>query len=334
MSSYFGNALVRDFQAINWQSFFFMSINVFSSISIVLVNKWVYVTYNFNYATFLTLIHFILTFLGLVICEGMNVFESKKINVRDVIPLCLSFCGFVVFTNLSLQYNSVGFYQIMKVMTTPTLVFIQSNFYGETFDNKIKLSLIPICIGVSIVSATDVQLNMIGFFYSVLGVLVTSYYQIWVGTKQKELKVNAMQLLYYQAPISAAMLVLVIPVFDNIFSGDNPLIDYEMNVYAFMFIALSGILAFLVNLSIFLVIGKTSPVTYNVVGHFKLCIIIVSGFILFSYPVDSRNIFGIIVTLAGVFAYTHFKLEQQSHKAAADEAAKSNKIEAGNPRQN
>lgn len=334
MSSYFGNALVRDFQAINWQSFFFMSINVFSSISIVLVNKWVYVTYNFNYATFLTLIHFILTFLGLVICEGMNVFESKKINVRDVIPLCLSFCGFVVFTNLSLQYNSVGFYQIMKVMTTPTLVFIQSNFYGETFDNKIKLSLIPICIGVSIVSATDVQLNMIGFFYSVLGVLVTSFYQIWVGTKQKELKVNAMQLLYYQAPISAAMLVLVIPVFDNIFSGDNPLIDYEMNVYAFMFIALSGILAFLVNLSIFLVIGKTSPVTYNVVGHFKLCIIIVSGFILFSYPVDSRNIFGIIVTLAGVFAYTHFKLEQQSHKAAADEAAKSNKIEAGNPRQN
>jgi len=334
MSSNFVNALLRDFQAINWQSFFFMSINVFSSISIVLVNKWVYVTYNFNYATFLTLIHFILTFLGLVICEGMNVFESKKINVRDVIPLCLSFCGFVVFTNLSLQYNSVGFYQIMKVMTTPTLVFIQSNFYGETFDNKIKLSLIPICIGVSIVSATDVQLNMIGFFYSVLGVLVTSFYQIWVGTKQKELKVNAMQLLYYQAPISAAMLVLVIPVFDNIFSGDNPLIDYEMNVYAFMFIALSGILAFLVNLSIFLVIGKTSPVTYNVVGHFKLCIIIVSGFILFSYPVDSRNIFGIIVTLAGVFAYTHFKLEQQSHKAAADEAAKSNKIETENPRQN
>jgi len=334
MSSNFINALLRDFQAINWQSFFFMSINVFSSISIVLVNKWVYVTYFFNYATFLTFIHFILTFLGLVICEGMNVFESKKINVRDVIPLCLSFCGFVVFTNLSLQYNSVGFYQIMKVMTTPTLVFIQSHFYGETFDSNIKLSLIPICIGVSIVSATDVQLNAIGFFYSVLGVLVTSYYQIWVGTKQKELKVNAMQLLYYQAPISAVMLIPVIPIFDNIFSGDKPLIDYEMGLTAFIFITLSGVLAFLVNLSIFLVIGRTSPVTYNVVGHFKLCIIIVSGFILFSYPIDGRNIFGILVTLAGVISYTHFKLEQQSRKTAADEAAKLNKVENGNTRQN
>ena len=30
---------------------------------------------------------------------------------------------------------------------------------------------------------------------------------------------------------------------------------------------LSSILAFLVNLSIFLVIGKTSPVSYNVLGH-------------------------------------------------------------------
>jgi len=327
MSNNFINALLRDFQAINWQSFFFMSINVFSSISIVLVNKWVYVTYFFNYATFLTLIHFILTFLGLVICEGMNVFESKKINVRDVIPLCLAFCGFVVFTNLSLQYNSVGFYQIMKVMTTPTLVFIQSNYYGETFDSNIKLSLIPICIGVSIVSATDVQLNVIGFFYSVLGVLVTSFYQIWVGTKQKELKVNARQLLYYQAPISALMLIPVIPIFDNIFSGDKPLIDYEMTINAFIFIAVSGVLAFLVNLSIFLVIGRTSPVTYNVVGHFKLCIIIVSGFIVFNYPIDGRNIFGILVTLAGVISYTHFKLEQQSRKTAADEAAKLNKVE-------
>ena len=27
-------------------------------------------------------------------------------------PLALSFCGFVVFTNLSLKYNTVGTYQV------------------------------------------------------------------------------------------------------------------------------------------------------------------------------------------------------------------------------
>lgn len=33
----------------------------------------------------------------------------------------------------------------------------------------------------------------------------------WVGEKQHELQLNSMQLLYYQAPLSACMLMLVIP---------------------------------------------------------------------------------------------------------------------------
>ena len=37
---------------------------------------------------------------------------------------------------------------------------------------------------------------------------------------------------------------------------------------------ISSILAFLVNLSTFLVIGKTSPVSYQVLGHSKLVVII------------------------------------------------------------
>lgn len=38
----------------------------------------------------------------------------------------------------------------------------------------------------------------------------------WVGEKQKELKVNAMQLLYYQAPLSAILLLFCIPFFEPI----------------------------------------------------------------------------------------------------------------------
>lgn len=34
-------------------------------------------------------------------------------------------CRFVVFNNLSLQYNTVGFYQLMKVLTTPVVVVLQ-----------------------------------------------------------------------------------------------------------------------------------------------------------------------------------------------------------------
>ena len=40
---------------------------------------------------------------------------TKKIDLKKVMPLCWSFCGFVVLTNLSLQHNSVGFYQVRNV---------------------------------------------------------------------------------------------------------------------------------------------------------------------------------------------------------------------------
>eukprot|EP00071_Canis_lupus_P008470 XP_005625666.1 solute carrier family 35 member E3 isoform X3 [Canis lupus familiaris] len=50
--------------------------------------------------------------------------------------------------------------------------------------------------------------------FAALGVLVTSLYQVWVGAKQHELQVNSMQLLYYQAPMSSAMLLVVVPFFE------------------------------------------------------------------------------------------------------------------------
>lgn len=40
-------------------------------------------------------------------------------------PITVSFCAFVVFNNLSLQHNSVSFYQLMKILTTPAVVLLQ-----------------------------------------------------------------------------------------------------------------------------------------------------------------------------------------------------------------
>mmetsp|Transcript_13971 Transcript_13971/g.23091 ORF Transcript_13971/g.23091 Transcript_13971/m.23091 type:complete len:365 (+) Transcript_13971:193-1287(+) len=320
--------LIKNVKAANPLDAFYMALNVLSSIFIVFTNKWVYETYRFNYPTTLTLIHFLVTFLGLHMCSLVGMFQVKKLEIIKIVPLSLSFCGFVVLTNISLKYNSVGFYQIAKVMTTPVVMTIQYYVYHIRAENKIKMTLVPIIIGVSIATVTDFKLNAIGFIYAVLGVIVTSFYQVWVGTKQKELQVSSMQLLYYQAPLSAFMLLFVIPFLDNVRTGPDSLWHYKYSNMATFMILLSGFIAFLVNLSIFLVIGRTSPVTYNVLGHFKLTTIILGGFFLFGAPVDWRNIAGILLTLTGVFAYTHFKLEGErlSKEAAAANEAQQNAL--------
>jgi solute carrier family 35 protein E3 len=88
-----------------------LALNLFSSLSIVFVNKWLFLYTKFPSVT-LTLINFIGTSFGLYICLALGLFKRKSVALRDVLPLAASFCGFVVFTNLSLKYNTVGTYQV------------------------------------------------------------------------------------------------------------------------------------------------------------------------------------------------------------------------------
>ncbi|XP_073507870.1 solute carrier family 35 member E3 [Phyllobates terribilis] len=283
-------------------------VNLLASICIVFINKWIYVHHGFPNMS-LTLVHFVVTWFGLYLCQRFGVFCPKSLPASKVLLLALSFCGFVVFTNLSLQNNTIGTYQLAKVMTTPVIILIQTMWYGKTFSLRIKLTLVPITLGVFLNSYYDVKFNVLGMVFASLGVLVTSLYQVWVGAKQHELQVNSMQLLYYQAPLSSGMLLSVIPFFEPII-GEGGIFG-PWSSTAVVMVILSGVIAFTVNLSIYWIIGNTSPVTYNMFGHFKFCITLLGGYILFQDPLSLNQGLGIICTMLGILAYTHLKLKEQ-----------------------
>ena len=54
-----------------------------------------------------------------------------------------------------------------------------------------------------------------------------------------------------------------------------------------------------VNISNYLVLGKTSPLTYQVLGHMKTVLILILGFTVFKKPVDIRNVIGITIAMVG-----------------------------------
>ncbi|KAL8620371.1 hypothetical protein ACOMHN_012996 [Nucella lapillus] len=185
-------------------------------------------------------------------------------------------------------------------------------FYNRSFSLGVKATLIPIMIGVFMNSYYDVKFNMMGIIYASLGVLVTSLYQVLVGEKQHEFQVNSMQLLYYQAPLSALLLVVVIPFFEPLDAYHGVLYNWPFETL--LMVLLSGVVAFSVNLSIFWIIGNTSPVTYNMVGHLKFCLTLLGGYFLFSDRLQLLQLFGILTTLTGILAYTHFKMEEMKQK--------------------
>lgn len=68
-------------------------------------------------------------------------------------------------------------------------------------------------------------------------------------------------------------------------------------------IIISALLGLLVSLSTFLVIGCTSSLTYNVVGHLKTVIILTGGCLLFGDEMPPKKLLGVCVAMAGIVWY-------------------------------
>ncbi len=284
--------------------------SIVSSVGVVIANKYLYEMENFKYMVTLSCLHFMGTSLAMRGFLQLGMFEYKTAEPKALLPLSISIAASVVFMNLNLAYNSVGLYQMSKLMCVPCILLIQYFFMdGSMVSRKVLGSLSIILVGVGLATVSDVQLNMRGSVMAILAVLSTTMCQIWTGTKQKDLGLNAMQLLYHTAPYTAVAMFVLIPFFDSIRSSPAiiGLADYTWTLRTTLIIIITGVFAIGVNFTNFFIIGKTSAVTYQVVGHVKTCLVLGFGFIMFNANLDPRNLFGVVVAMVGTILYTEFK---------------------------
>ncbi|KAL7745953.1 hypothetical protein RI367_007698 [Sorochytrium milnesiophthora] len=280
-----------------------IAINACSSVGIVMVNKWIFDKHGFNFATFLALIHFVVTSVVLDIGARMGYFQVRHLPLREIIGLVASFVGFVVLTNLSLRYNSVGMYQCAKILSTPCAAAIQALVFHKPSSTRVKQSLVLICVGVGLATVTDLQMTLLGTVFAFGGSMMTAIYYVLVGEKQKQLQASPAELLYYQAPLAAVALAVLVPVLDNV----GQLVSFHITWALLRDIGLSAAAAVLVNVSTFCVVGKTSGVTFTVVGHLKTIGVFAGGFVLFAKAVSLTNMAGIAVAVAGGVWYGMLK---------------------------
>lgn len=282
---------------------FSLLLNVASSVGVIFINKsLVFEAAQYHFGTALTIIHFVVTFLGCLFFARIQFFEVKRIPLKKVVSISLAFCGYVVFNNLSLLTNSVSVYQTSKILCTPVIVFIEY-LHGKRESKETLLALCPVCVGVFITVYTDSNLNIVGTFWAVLAIVANSFYTIWGKTKQVELNVSPMQLLTYQAPLSAVFLLFALPL-----DGVTELAKFEYTSFAVLAIGLSCVFAFGVNFSFFLFVRQTSPLTMNVVGYLKTCLVFLGGFLLAKTQATPQNVAGILITMAGLAMYMKAKM--------------------------
>lgn len=212
----------------------------------------------------------------------------------------------VAFSNLNLAYNSVGFYQLSKLICIPFTIVVQRLVLRTDVSWQVKLTLIPILAGVGLATVHDVSVNPAGTVFGILAIVSTTVAQIFTQHYQKALEANALQLLYVTSPIIFTGMLLMAPFFDPILE----LSSYELGTSQAMFIAFSALLAFGVNVTNYQVLGKTSPLTYQVLGHLKTVLILFLGYQLFNTPLHDRQGLGVLIAMGGVISYTEVKRRQ------------------------
>jgi len=196
--------------------------------------------------------------------------------------------------------------------------------YGVHASAKIKLALGILLAGVGVATVTDVDLRPLGLGFGLAAVGTTAVFQIWQGTKQKEFGISATQLQAGIAPWQSLQALVVAGVtemscysttepcdtavgfFQSAFAGDARRQHTLWIVLATCFLALA------VNLCSFGLIGRTSAITFQVVGHAKTCLVLIGGYLLFPAKLaDSQqlynNVMGVSVAMIGVILYGHLK---------------------------
>ena len=286
--------------------------NIVSVVGVVITNKYIVGVDGFNFMVFLSFLHFSFTTLGTRILLQGKYFEYKDAAFGNVLPVSLGSLLSVAFMNLNLSHNSVGFYQLSKLVCIPVTLAIQYFAYNQSVSRLIQFTLAPILFGVGFATVYDVEVQTVGLVFASFAVVATALAQIFTNTYQKSLDCNAMQLLYHTAPVISCGMLLMCPLFDDV----GKLMEYEFTSGGVMRIALSCCFALGVNISNYLVLGKTSPLTYQVLGHLKTILILVLGFTVFNKPLDARNCLGITIAMVGVIAYTEIKRRQQVKLAA------------------
>lgn len=157
-----------------------------------------------------------------------------------------------------------------------------------------------IVVGVIIASFGEIKFVMVGFLFQLGGIIFEATRLVMVQRllSSAEYKMDPMVSLYYFAPVCAVMngavaLFLEVP---------RVTMDHIYGVGVWVLLA-NAMVAFLLNVSVVFLIGKTSSLVMTLCGVLKDILLVAASMMLWNTPVSPLQFFGYSVALIGLVYY-------------------------------
>jgi solute carrier family 35 protein E3 len=301
-----------------------MLLNVVAVVGCVAFTKIVFLPpYNFTFINAISSMHFFYTSAMGYFCQRLYMFQPKAVPIVEYVKVGATQVGAVCLINLSLYYNSIGMYQVLKFGNIAVICVIEYLWLGQYYSFATYLSIGGLLLGIYMTTVTEIKFSLIGFICGALGATCAAFHQILTKNIQQVYDVSAIQLLQPQALYAGVFAVVASVCIDDI----TALASYEWSSKAVWLIFLGCNCAFLLNFSCYLVIGRTSPITYGVAGNLKTTGTLLFGYLILKQKCTLRNLVGIILSNACSVWYACLRM-QVSKKPAAS-SSETNNEESG-----
>eukprot|EP01080_Neovahlkampfia_damariscottae_P000589 gene589-8097_t len=264
-------------------------------------------------------------FYGFLVCTFIALFSSSENFSFKILPLTdhlhISIFGSlsVIFGSLSLIHNSVGFFQISKILVVPFQIGIEYFIYTKIIELKTLFSVILLLFGVSIVAISDVSVNSIGLIYAFLCTFTTALTLIYKSNYMEKMNVSPFHLLLNTSFISTFISLIPSPLFDEFK-------NIEISTNLIFTIFLSCFISLNVNFSILIVLKRTSALTHLVVSQLKTLFLIIMSEVIFEASLNIGYLFGVGLSVIGSTWYAQIRHEINLREKEEDEEDISNEV--------
>ena len=285
--------------------------SVLSTAAIVLLNKWLFAYDNFSFPATLTGWHLLVTHAALSFALWLGRFQKRTLSWKAKVWFSVLDALAMALQNLSLKQNSVNFYQTCKLFTIPITVVVERlvGITAKELPNlKLVVALLLITIGMAVSTGANFDTNFVGVLLGFGASGTTALVIVSTSWLQKLHGLSSTQLLYNVAIIDGVILTTLGPLLDYHLSSRVLYTDYVWTSHSKLLFVTSCVMAVLVNCITFYLLGKISPLSYQVIGQVKTVTIYAIGYYFFDRQVSWRSNLGASVAMLGCVIYARLPL--------------------------
>ncbi|KAH0724512.1 hypothetical protein KY284_000377 [Solanum tuberosum] len=291
-----------------------------SSCSMILVNKYVLSSYNFNAGISLMLYQNFVSVVVVSMLSFFGVISTEPLTLRLIkvwLPVNVIFVGMLVTSMFSLKYLNVAMVTVLKNVTNVITAVGEMYIFNKHHDSRVWTALLLMIVSAVSGGITDLSFHATGYAWQIINCFLTASYSLTLRrimdtakqvTKSGNLDEFSMVLL--NNTLSLPLGLLLVLVFNEVdYLSTTPLLQLPT---FWIVITLSGFLGLAISFTSMWFLHQTSATTYSLVGSLNKIPLSVAGIFLFNVPTSLDNTASIFFgLLAGVF-FARAKMQEKS----------------------